>query len=327
MRRRDFITLLGVTTATWPLAARAQRPAAPVIGFLSSRSPGELAHHVGAFRQGLNEAGYVEGQNVAIEFRWADGQYDRLPLLASELVARHVTAIAAVGGNVSAAAAKAATNTIPIVFIVGDDPVKLGLVASLNRPGGNATGMSVFTTELGSKRLELLRELIPQASIIGFLTNPNYQRSATEMAAVQSAANVIGRKVLVLNASTERDIDANFATLAQQHVDALLVDADALFVSHRDQLVALAARYSMPAIYDLRDFVAAGGLMSYGTSLADAYRQVGIYSSRILSGASPADLPVQQAVKVELVINLKTAKALGVTFPITLLGRADEVIE
>jgi putative tryptophan/tyrosine transport system substrate-binding protein len=326
VRRRAFITLLG-GAAAWPLTVRAQQPAMPVIGFLSSRSSGESAHHVGAFQQGLNEAGFVEGQNVAIEYRWADGQYDRLPTLASELVARRVTAIAATGGNVSGLAAKAATGTIPIVFIVGDDPVKLGLVASLSRPGGNATGMSVFTTELGSKRLELLLELVPKAATIGLLINPNYQGAATEAVAVEAAARAIGRQLLVLNASSERDIDTAFATLAQQHVDALLIDADALFVSRRDQLVAMAARHSMPAIYDLREFAAAGGLMSYGTSLTDAYRLVGGYTGRILKGAQPADLPVQQAVKVEFVINLKTAKTLGLTFPITLLGRADEVIE
>jgi ABC-type uncharacterized transport system substrate-binding protein len=304
VRRRAFITLLG-GAAAWPLTVRAQQPAMPVIGFLSSRSSGESAHHVGAFQQGLNEAGFVEGQNVAIEYRWADGQYDRLPTLASELVARRVTAIAATGGNVSGLAAKAATGTIPIVFIVGDDPVKLGLVASLSRPGGNATGMSVFTTELGSKRLELLLELVPKAATIGLLINPNYQGAATEAVAVEAAARAIGRQLLVLNASSERDIDTAFATLAQQHVDALLIDADALFVSRRDQLVAMAARHSMPAIYDLREFAAAGGLMSYGTSLTDAYRLVGGYTGRILKGAQPADLPVQQAVKVEFVINLK----------------------
>jgi putative tryptophan/tyrosine transport system substrate-binding protein len=327
LRRREVITLIGGAAAAWPLAAWAQQQAVPLIGLLSSRSAVESADHVGAFREGLSQAGYVEGQNVTIDYRWADGRYDQLPILASELAARRVTAIAAVGGNVSGLAAKAATGTIPIVFIVGDDPVSLGLVSSLNRPGGNATGMSVFTTELGAKRLEILRELAPNASTIGLLINPNYQGSSRESEEVQTAAKGIGKKIVVLNASNEREIDAAFAAIAQQHVEALLVSADALFVSRRDQLVALAARHSVPAIYDLRDFVAAGGLMSYGTSFLDAYRQVGTYIGRILKGEKPSDLPVQRAVKIDLVINLRTAKALGLTFPITLLGRADEVIE
>jgi putative ABC transport system substrate-binding protein len=294
---------------------------------MSSRSPAESAHHVSAFRDGLGEAGYREGENVAIEYRWAEGQYERLPVLASDLVARRVTVIAAIGGNVSALAAKKATGTIPVVFIVGDDPVKLGLVSSLNRPGGNATGASLLTTELGTKRLELLLELVPNASVIGLLINPNYQGSAAEAAAVQAAARTTGRQLLVLHATSEREIEEVFAALPQQGVEGLLIDADAFFVSRRDQLVALVARHSIPAIYDLREFAAAGGLMSYGTSLTDGYRLVGIYTGRILKGARPAELPVQQAVKVEFAINLKTANALGLTFPITLLGRADEVIE
>jgi putative ABC transport system substrate-binding protein len=327
VRRREFITLFGGAAASWPLMVRAQQPGLPLVGFLSSRSPGESAMHLGAFRRGLNEAGYIEGQNVAIEYRWADGQYDRLPALASELVARRVMVIAATGGNVSALAAKAATSTIPIVFIVGDDPVKLGLVNSLNRPDANATGASVFTTELGAKRLELLLELVPTASVIGLLINPNYQGAVAEAAAVRAAARESGRQILVLHASSEREIDAVFVGFAQQRIDALLIDADALFVSRRDHLVALVARHSIPAIYDLREFAAVGGLMSYGTSLADAYRIVGGYTGRILKGAEPAELPVQQSVKVEFAINLKTAKALGLSFPMTLLGRADEVIE
>ncbi len=327
MRRRDFTALLGGAAAAWPLAVRAQQPAMPIIGFLSARSPAESAQHVDAFRHGLSEAGYIEGQNVEIEYRWANGQYDRLPMLASELVTRRVTVIAATGGNVSGLAAKAATRTIPIVFIVGADPVNLGLVTSLNRPGGNATGMSVFTTELGTKRLALLHELVPTAAIIGFLVNPNYRGSAREAVAVRAAARALGRQLLVLNASDEHYIDTVFAALAQQQVGALLVDADTFFVSRRDRLVALAARHSMPAIYDLRDFVAAGGLMSYGTSLAEAYRQVGVYTGRILTGAQAADLPVQQAVKVEVVVNHKAAKALGLAIPQSILARTDEVIE
>jgi putative tryptophan/tyrosine transport system substrate-binding protein len=327
VKRREFITLLGGAAAGWPLAARAQRPEMPVIGFLSARSSDESSQHVRAFRQGLSATGYVEGQNVAIQYRWAEGQYDRLPALASEFVAQRVSVIAATGGNVSGLAAKSATSTIPIVFIVGDDPVNLGLVPALNRPGGNVTGMSVFTTELGTKRLEVLNELLPKGTVFGLLINPKYQGAAREAKNVQTAARALGRPIVVLNASSEREIDAVFASLADHKVEALMVDADALFVSRRDQLVAQAARHAIPAIYDLRDFVAAGGLMSYGASLADAYRQAGVYTGRVLKGEKPADLPVQQSTKVELVLNLKTAKALGLTFPISLLGRADEVIE
>jgi putative ABC transport system substrate-binding protein len=326
MRRREFITFIS-GAATWPLAARAQQHDGPVIGFLSSRSPEESASHLSAFQQGLKEIGYVEGENVRIQYRWAYAQYDRLPTLASELVAQRVTVIAATGGNVTALAAKAATSIIPIVFIVSIDPVKLGLVTSINRPGGNATGMSIFTSELGAKRLQFLHELVPAPSVIGFLTNPNYEGSAAEVGAAEAAAHDIGRHLLVVSASGDQDIEAVFTTLAQRQVKALVVGADALFVSRREKLVGLAARYSIPAIYDLREFVDAGGLLSYGTSLSDSYRRVGMYVGTILKGAKPDDLPGMQATKVELVINLKTAKMLGLTFPLSLLGRADEVIE
>jgi putative ABC transport system substrate-binding protein len=327
MKRREFIALLGGAVVVRPFAAGAQQPTMPVVGLLSSRAAAESAEHLDAFRQGLNQAAYAEGRNVTIEYRWADGRYDQLPSLAAELVARQVTAIAAVGGNVSGLAAKASTHDIPIVFIVGDDPFNLGLVNSLNRPGGNATGISVFTTELGAKRLEILRELLPDASTVGLLINSNYQGSAREADEVQAAAKRSGQTIVVLNATSDREIEQAFATFAQQRVQAALVSADALFVSRRDRLVSFAARHSIPAMYDLRDFVSAGGLMSYGTSFLDAYRQVGDYISRILKGEKPSDLPVQRAVKIDLVLNLRTAKRLGLTFPPTLLVRAAEVIE
>ena len=327
MKRREFIALLGGAVVARPFGAWAQQPAIPVVGFLSSRAAAESAEHLDAYRQGLSQTGYTEGHNVTIEYRWADGRYDQLPRLAAELVARRVTAIAAVGGNVSGLAAKASTDAIPIVFIVGDDPVNLGLVSSLNRPGGNATGISVFTTELGAKRLEILRELLPNASTVGLLINSNYPGSAHEADEVQSAAKGIGQAIVASDATTEREIEQAFATFSQQRVQAALVSADAFFVSRRDQLVALAARASIPTMYDLRDFVTAGGLMSYGTSFLDAYRQVGAYIGRILKGEKPGDLPVQRAVKIDLVLNLRTAKTLGLTFPPTLLARADEVIE
>jgi putative ABC transport system substrate-binding protein len=298
-----------------------------VIGYLSSRAAGESLDHVTAFRQGLNEIGYSEGRNIAIEYRWAAGQYDRLRGLVSDLISRRVAVIAATGGNVSGVAAKAATDAIPIVFIVGDDPVRLGLVASLNRPGGNATGMSVFTSELDAKRLELLHQMAPNATVIGVLINPDYQNSRPEIAAVEAAARAMGRKIVVMNASSERDIDAAFTSIDQRQIGALLVSADALFVSRREQLVGLAARHSIPAVYDLREFVIAGGLMSYGASLADAYRVAGLYTGRIVKGERPADLPVMQPTKFDLVLNLKTAKALGLEIPPKLLALADEVIE
>jgi len=327
MRRRTLIEGIATLGVAWPLAARAQQSSMPVIGFLSSRSSAESANHLHAFRQGLREAGYVEGQNVASEYRWANGKYDQLPNLASELVLRSVDVIAAAGGNVTALAASEVAKSTPLAFIVGDDPVKLGLVKSLNRPGGNATGVSIFTSELGPKRLEILNEILPKASKMGLLINPAYPGSATDVAAVQALARKIGVTVLVLNASNEQEIDTIFAALPDQRVNALLVFADALFVSRRDQLVALSARHAIPTLYDLRDFVVAGGLMSYGTNLADAYRQLGIYVGKILSGQKPADLPVQQAVKFEFVINLKTAKALGLEIPPNLLALADQVIE
>jgi putative tryptophan/tyrosine transport system substrate-binding protein len=327
MRRREFITLLGGTAAAWPLAARAQQPAIPVVGFLSSASPTESAHMVAAFRQGLSETRHIDGQNVAIEFRWAGGEYDRLPSLAADLVRRQVTVITAVGGAMSAIAAKTATTTIPIVFSTGGDPVEQGLVASLNRPGGNITGVSVLTAALAAKRLEILREVVPNADVIGLLLNPRGTAAEPQLRDVRDAARAVRQQVHVFNASNERDIETAFATLVQARIGALIVAADPFFNSRRDSLVALAARHSIPAIYEWREFAEAGGLMSYGTSLPEAYRHVGVYTGRILRGAKPADLPVLRSTKVEFVINLKTARALGVTFPLPLSGRADEVIE
>jgi putative tryptophan/tyrosine transport system substrate-binding protein len=326
LKRREFITLLGGAAAAWPLAARAQQPAMPVVGFLAPGTPETQALSVLAFRQGLNEAGFVEGRNVTIEFRWARYQFDQLPLLATELVHRQVTVIYALA-SVSAQAAKAATATIPIVFISGDDPVRAGLVASLGRPGGNVTGVSVLAGGLGTKRLGLLRELVPAARVIGLLVNPRNPNTAADAKDVERAAHAIGQQIVVLNASAESEFPAAFAALVQQRVEALVIGADVLFTTHRQQLVALATRHTIPTIYQWREFATAGGLMSYGTNLADAYRQVGVYVGRILNGAKPADLPVVQPTKFELVINLKTAKALGLDVPPTLLARADEVIE
>jgi putative tryptophan/tyrosine transport system substrate-binding protein len=326
VKRRDFITLLG-GAAAWPLAARAQQAAMPVIGVLSGRSLDDSKEFVAAFGQGLNEAGLFEHRNVAIEYRWAENHVDRLPALAAELVHRHVAVILAVGGVPPTQAAKAATSTIPIVFIIGGDPVKLGLVASLNRPGGNVTGVTILSGALTAKRLELLRELRPQASV-ACLVNPGSPEAETQLTDIREAARTTGKDLRLLNVSNDYDLDAAFATLVREQIGGFLVANDAFFVGRREQIVALAARHAIPAMYFLREFAAVGGLMSYGNSLADAYHRVGISTGRILSrGVKPADLPVEQAAKIELVLNQKTAKALGLTFPITLLARADEVIE
>ena len=327
MRRREFISLIGGAVAAWPLAARAQQPAIPVIGFLSARSPGESAYAVAAFHQGLKEGGFIEGHNVTIEYRWAEGQYDRLPALAADLVRRQVTVIVATGGTGSSLAAKAATATIPIVFSSGDDPVKLGLVASLNRPGGNVTGMSNLITGMEGKRLGLLRELVPAATLMGVLLNPNNSPYEFQLRSVQDAAQSIGQQIHVLPASSEQDIHAAFKTIVRMQVQALLVGADPFFNGRREQLVTLATHYAIPAIYELREYAMAGGLMSYGTSLPDTYHQVGIYAGRVLKGEKPADIPVVQPTKFEFVINLRTAKAIGLDVPPMLLARVDEVIE
>jgi putative ABC transport system substrate-binding protein len=326
--RRQFIILLGGAAAAWPLAVRAQQTEMPVVGFLSSRSPDESKHLVAAFRAGLQTGGgYVEGQNVTIEYRWAEGQYGRLPELAIDLVRRGVVVLVATGGEPSALAAKAATSTIPIVFSIGGDPVKFGLVASLGRPGGNTTGVSLLTTAPEGKRLGLLKELAPGAGVFGVLINPNSPAAEAQVRALQEAASAIGRQIQIANAGNDPELAAAFATLVQQRATALLVTADPFFDTRRDRIVALAGRFKLPAIYQFRDYAVAGGLMSYGISITDGYRQVGVYTGQILKGAKPADLPVQQPTKFELVINLKTANALGVKISDNLLSIADEVIE
>jgi putative ABC transport system substrate-binding protein len=324
MRRREFIAGLG-SAAAWPLAAPAQQPVMPVIGYLSSSRPAAVARNMVAFRQGLSDAGYVEGKNVTIDYRWAEDQNDRLTALALALVRRQVAVIATTG--IGAVAAKAATATIPIVFEAGADPIQAGLVAKLNRPDGNVTGIFFLSRALEAKRLEMLHEMVPGATSITYLSNPTYMLSETELREIETAARVLGVRLVVLSASSPSEIEAAFGAVVQQRAGALVVGSDPLFFGQRDQLVTLASRHGVPAIYHDPQFVEAGGLMSYGAKVLDGYRLVGVYTGRILKGEKPADLPVQQSTTVELIINMKTAKALGLTVPITLLGRADEVIE
>jgi putative tryptophan/tyrosine transport system substrate-binding protein len=327
MRRREFITLLGGASAAWPLAARAQQPAMPVVGFLGTGSLRSDAFRVTAVREGLIEAGYAEGRNVAFEYRWAEDQYGRLPALASELVRREVAVIIAIGGITAAIAAKSATTTIPIVFEIGGDPIETGLVASLNRPGGNITGVTNLIGTLAAKQFEVLHQTVPDAALIGFLVNPTLADAGSQTKNALAAAESVGQKMVIVQARTDSELDTAFVILVQQRAGALVVGADPFFNTQRDKLVELAARQKVPTMYSLREFAEAGGLMSYGTSIIEALRIAGLYAGRILKGEKPADLPVQQSTKVELVINLKTAKALGLSVPLSLLGRADEVIE
>jgi putative ABC transport system substrate-binding protein len=326
MTRREFISLFGAA-ATWPLAARAQQPGMPVIGFLSSRSADDSARVVAAFREGLAEIGYIDGRDATIEFRWAQGQFDRLPALAAELVHRPVAVLAAVGGFQTPRAAQGATNAIPIVFGVGEDPVKEGLVPNLNRPGSNVTGATFFTALLGAKRLGLLHDLVPKAELVGLLVNQNTSQGQGQIRDVQQAARDLGLGLVVLNGGSDEDLEAASASLTQQRVTALMVGADPFFDTRRDRLIALVAQHRLPSIYQFRDYALAGGLMSYGASITDLYRQVGVYVGRILKGEKPADLPVMLPTKFEFVINLKTARALGIDIPANLLTLADEVIE
>jgi ABC-type uncharacterized transport system substrate-binding protein len=324
--RRELLAALG-TAAAWPLAARAQQPAMPVVGYLGGLSPDTYAPRLAAFHRGLAEVGYVEGGNVRFEYRWAEGRYDRLPALAAELAARQVSVIAAMGGDATAHAAKSASTAIPIVFAVTADPIKTGLVASLNRPGGNVTGVNFLLNMIAPKLFEVLQEAVPKPGTVGFLVNPTGPEAEAAVSEVRGAGQALGHGVMIVHASTEREIDDAFAALAQNRVGAVLVGNDVFFYSRREQIVALAARHAIPAMYNVREYAHAGGLMSYGTSVDDAQRLAGVYVGRILKGAKPADLPVVQSTKVEFVVNLKTAKTLGVTFPLPLIGRADEVIE
>ena len=325
IQRRKFLATLGGAAAAWPLAARAQQPAVPVIGFLRSASLADAAHLVTSFRQGLKETGFVEGQNVAIEYRSADDHLDRLPALVADLLRRQAAVL--VGNHNAALAAKAATTTVPIVFATGGDPVRDHLVVSLNRPGGNVTGVSFLAAELGAKRLELLRQLVPQATTVAVLVSPGTPDTEAERRDIQAAAQAVGQQLVILDVESDRDIEAAFATLVQRGAGALLVGSGAFTNSHRERIVALAAHRAVPAIYGVREFAAVGGLMSYAPSITDAYRQVGIYAGRILKGEKPADLPVMQPIKFEFVINLRTVKALGLAVPDKLLALADEVIE
>jgi putative ABC transport system substrate-binding protein len=325
MRRRDFIKSAGTAVVAWPLAARAEQLGMPVVGFVHPASLGPMRRQVIALWRGLNEAGYVEGKNLSVEYRWAEDHYDRLPTLVADLVRRQVAVIVAGGGT--AQAVKAVSTTIPTVFTTGADPVREGLVSSLNRPGGNMTGSAFFVTAMGPKQLEMLLAAVPVAEHIGLVSNPNWPYRGAQLGELDTAVRTLGRKLIVQNMASEAEIEAAFAAFGQQGVDALIVGGDPFFFRWREQMVVHAARHALPACYGWREFVTAGGLMSYGADLTEAYHQVGVYVARILKGAKPADLPVVQATKIELVLNLKTAKSLGLTFPLTLLGRADEVIE
>ena len=327
MRRREFIKLFSSTVIAWPLIARAQQAAMPVIGFLNSGSADAYRDRITAFQQGLRQLGYIDGENVIVDYRWALGEYDRLPKFATELVERRVSVLVATGGEPAALAAKSATSTIPIVFAIGGDPIKLGLVASYNRPGGNATGANILAAEMDGKRLGLLHELMPSATRVGVLLNPNFPAYTEQLNDLQHAAKIINLQVEILRANMDGEIEAAFEFSSQKHLEALVLTASPFFDTRRDKLVALAARHALPTIYHFREFAVAGGLMSYGVSIPHIYRQIGVYAGRILNGDNPANLPVQQPTSFEMVVNLKTAKALGLTIPPTLLARADEVIE